>query len=132
MPQGKQLELYRYSSIYPIQHFIQLGILLGNLLLCTKGIVPQIVKYWQLLKVSVIVMGILQIVLFVFVPAINRLSSSLVSKALVGNNFIGPGLSLVHTKGRDHAVLDAFSILLATLAALSFISSSWLSSLLAT
>ena len=78
---------------------------------------PQIVKCWLLLRASVIGVGIYRIVLFVFGPIINHLNFSLVSPTLVANNsqwaaFLAdflPGLSLVHTKGKDHAVPDALS-----------------------
>ena len=39
-----------------------------------------------------------------------------------------PCFSLIHTKGKNHAVLDALSHLPALLAALPFVSSPWLSS----
>ena len=77
----------------------------------------QIVEYWLLLRASVIGMGTLRVVLFVFRPTINHLNFSLVSQTLVANNsqwaaFLAdflPGLSLVHTKGKDHVVPDALS-----------------------
>ena len=88
MPQGKPLVLYYYNSVYLIQLSIQLSIFLGNLLQHNKGIVPQIMKYWLLLRVSIIGMSTLWEVLFVFIPSINLLSF-LVSQNLVDANFNG-------------------------------------------
>ena len=89
MHQERQLVLCCCNSIYLIQLFIQLSISLGNLLLHKRGIVPQIAKCWLLLRVSIIGMGILQVVLFVVIPAINHLSFFLVSPTLLDKNFDG-------------------------------------------
>ena len=137
MHQGKPLVLYYCNNMFLILLFIQLSIFLGNWLLHSKGTVQWIVKYWLLLRASVISVGTLWVVLFVFGLIISHLSFSLVSQTLVADNFwwaaflvdFLPGLSLVYTKGKDHVVPDALSYLPASLTALSFVSSLWLSSL---
>ena len=75
MPQGKQLVLCCCNNVYLIQLFIQLGISIANLLLHNRSVVPQIVKCWPLLRASIIGVDTLRVVLFVFVPNINHLSS---------------------------------------------------------
>ena len=73
MYQGRLFLLSYCNSIYLIWLFIQLIIFLGNLFLCSKGILLQIVKCWLLLRTSAIGIGTLWVVLFVFKLTINHL-----------------------------------------------------------
>ena len=77
------------NSVYLILLFIQLSISLGNLLLHSKGIVPQIVKCWPLLRASVIGVGTLRVVLFCVRTDHKPLEFFLVSQTLVDNNSDG-------------------------------------------
>ena len=71
---GKPLVLCYCNSMFLILLLIQLSSSLGSFLLHNWGIVPQIVKYWLLLRAFVIGMGTLQLVYFIFILTINHLS----------------------------------------------------------